>query len=100
MNSAEHNLLVDAPNLAIGPTPTETVVPQAPKLGALAYLRVHWLEYLMEASLLGAFMVSACIFGALYEFPRSPVHQAIMSGFLRRAVIGVSGARDGDVPFF
>jgi len=44
----------------------------------------------MEASLLGAFMVSACIFGALYEFPRSPVHQAIMSGFLRRVLMGMS----------
>ncbi len=90
MNSTEHNLLVDAPNLAIRPTPTETVVSQAPKLGALASLRVHWPEYLMEASLLGAFMVSACIFGALYEFPRSPVHQAIMSGFLRRVLMGMS----------
>ena len=27
----------------------------------------------MEAGLLGAFMVSACVFGALYEFPHSPV---------------------------
>jgi aquaporin Z len=35
-------------------------------------------------------MVSACVFGALYEFPGSPVHQAIMSGFLRRLLMGVS----------
>src|ERR1700747_4197 len=90
MNSAEHNLLVDAPNLAIGPTPTETVVPQAPKLGALASLRAHWPEYLMEAALLGAFMVSACLFGALYEFPQSTIHQAIGSSFLRRLLMGVS----------
>ena len=58
MNSTEHNLLVDAPNLAIRPTPTETMVSRAPKLGALASLRVHWPEYLMEASLLGAFRAS------------------------------------------
>lgn len=44
----------------------------------------------MEAALLGAFMVSACVFGALYEFPNSPVHQAIMSGFLRRLLMGLS----------
>jgi len=44
----------------------------------------------MEAALLGAFMVSACVFGALYEFPQSPVHQAIMSGFLRRLLMGVT----------
>ena len=44
----------------------------------------------MEAGLLGAFMVSACVFGALYEFPQSPVHQAIMSRILRRLLMGVS----------
>ncbi|MBI3474778.1 MAG: aquaporin [Acidobacteria bacterium] len=44
----------------------------------------------MEAGLLGAFMVSACVFGALYEFPQSPVHQAIHSGFLRRVLMGLS----------
>src|SRR6266571_4166654 len=90
MNSTEHNLLVDAPNLAIRPTPTETVVSQAPKLGALASLHLHWPEYLMEASLLGAFMVSACLFGALYEFPQSPVRHAIVSGLLRRVLMGMS----------
>jgi aquaporin Z len=44
----------------------------------------------MEAGLLGAFMVSACVFGALYEFPQSPVHQAILSPILRRLLMGVS----------
>ncbi len=44
----------------------------------------------MEAGLLGAFMVSACVFGALYQFPQSPVHRAIMSTFLRRLLMGVS----------
>ena len=62
----------------------------APKLGALASVRLHWPEYLMEAGLLGAFMVSACVFGALYEFPQSPVHQAIMSPVLRRLLMGMS----------
>ena len=44
----------------------------------------------MEAALLGAFMVSACVFGALYEFPHSPVHGAIMSSLLRRILMGIS----------
>ncbi len=92
MNSTEHNLLVEAPNLAVmrRQTPTRSVVSQTPKLGALESLRLHWPEYLIEASLLGAFMVSACVFGALYEFPHSPVHQAITSGFLRRVLMGMS----------
>ena len=63
---------------------------QPPKLGALGSLRVHWPEYLMEAGLLGAFMVSACIFGALYEFPHSPVRQAITSQLFRRMLMGIS----------
>lgn len=62
----------------------------APKLGAIASLRGHWPEYLMEAALLGAFMVSACVFGALYEFPKSPIHMAISSSFLRRVLMGLS----------
>ena len=92
MNCTEHNLVVEAPNLAVMQmhTSTQIAVSQAPKLGALASLGLHWPEYLMEASLLGAFMVSACVFGALYEFPRSAVHQAIMSSFLRRVLMGVS----------
>jgi aquaporin Z len=61
-----------------------------PQLGAFESLRSHWPEYLMEGSLLGAFMVSACAFGALYEFPGSPVRQAIGSAFLRRLLMGLS----------
>ncbi len=90
MNGIEHNLVVDAPNLAIKPVPPVMAPPQPPKLGALASVCVHWPEYLMEAGLLGAFMVSACVFGALYEFPHSPVRQAIASGFLRRVLMGLS----------
>lgn len=89
MNGIEQNS-ADALNLALEIMPAVVASPQPPKLGALASLRVHWPEYLMEAALLGAFMVSACVFGALYEFPQSPVHQAIMSGFLRRFLMGVT----------
>jgi aquaporin Z len=90
MKRTEHNLLVETPNLAIREAPAEVAMPQLFELGALASLRAHWPEYLMEAALLGAFMVSACLFGALYEFPQSPVHQAIGSGFLRRLLMGMS----------
>jgi aquaporin Z len=89
MNSIEQNLLIDAPNLPPEIEMTAATV-HAPKLGASSSLRLHWPEYLMEAALLGAFMVSACVFGALYEFPHSPIHQFIMSGFLRRLLMGMS----------
>ncbi len=90
MNSTEHNLVADASNLALETLPLAKTPLQAPKLGALASIRLHWPEYLMEAALLGAFMVSACVFGALYEFPHSPVHQSVMSSFLRRLMMGLS----------
>ncbi len=92
MNAAEHIPLLETPNLAVAQmqTPTKGAMSSAPKLGAVASIRLHWPEYLMEAGLLSAFMVSACVFGALYEFPKSPVHQAIMSRMLRRLLMGMS----------
>jgi len=90
MNGIEQNLVADASNLALAPEPPAAVSLSAPERGALASLVSHWPEYLMEAGLLGSFMVSACVFGALYEFPQSPIHQAIHSGFLRRVLMGLS----------
>lgn len=90
MNSAKPELSASSLKIALHPAPLPVGSPDAPKLGALAALGSHWPEYLMEAGLLGAFMISACVFGALYEFPHSPVHQAIASGFLRRLLMGIS----------
>jgi aquaporin Z len=77
------DLVVPVPPSSTAPSPT-------PQLGAVASLSVHWPEYLMEAALLGAFMVSACVFGVLYGFPGSPVRQAVSSGFLRNLLAGLS----------
>jgi aquaporin Z len=90
MNGNGQNLMVETPNLATKATPSPTPTREAPELGALASVRLHWPEYLMEAALLGAFMVSACLFGALYESPHSPVRHAIASQLLRRILMGLS----------
>jgi aquaporin Z len=50
----------------------------------------HAPEYLMEAALLAAFMLSACLFTALIEHPGSFVPVAIPDADLRRALIGVA----------
>ena len=50
----------------------------------------HWPEYLMEAAGLGLFMVSACLFATLVEYPSSPVRQAIANPFLRRVFVGLA----------
>lgn len=44
----------------------------------------------MEAAGLGIFMISACLFGAVYENLASPVRQAISSSLLRRILMGIS----------
>jgi aquaporin Z len=53
-------------------------------------LRSHWPEYILEGIELGLFMISACLFVALLEYPASPVHQALPNGTLRRMVIGIA----------
>src|SRR5262245_41984870 len=53
-------------------------------------LKQHWPEYLMEAMELGIFMVSACMFGALLEYPESPVYQALPDPLLRRVLGGIA----------
>jgi aquaporin Z len=90
MNGTENNLTLETPNLAMKPLSPKGTVAIAPKLGAFESLTLHWPEYLMEAALLGAFMVSACVFGALYEFPHSPLREAIDSRLLRRLLMGIS----------
>ncbi len=53
-------------------------------------LRRHWREYLMEAALLGGFMISASVFASLLEFPGSPVHAAIPEPLARRGLMGLA----------
>src|SRR5262249_61596956 len=47
-------------------------------------------EYLMEAALLGIFMISACAFVVLLDYPTSPVRLAIPNADLRRLLIGLA----------
>jgi aquaporin Z len=53
-------------------------------------LRQHWPEYLIEAALLGLFMISAALFTALLEYPGSPVRRFVADAHLRRALIGLA----------
>ncbi|HEX2452028.1 MAG TPA: aquaporin [Gemmatimonadales bacterium] len=50
----------------------------------------HWPEYLIEAALLGLFMISACAFTVLLDHPGSPANRAIPDPFLRRFLIGLA----------
>jgi aquaporin Z len=52
--------------------------------------RSHWPEYVMEAAGLALFMFSAGLFGTLLGDPESPVHRAVASPLLRRALMGLA----------
>src|SRR5690242_1292443 len=64
--------------------------PTRSPISAREALRGHWPVYLIEASLLGAFMISACVFTALFEHPNSPLRAVVPSPLLRRAWIGLA----------
>jgi len=51
-------------------------------------LREHWPEYLIEACLLGAFMLSALGFTVLLEHPGSAAHRALPDPVARRVLMG------------
>lgn len=51
--------------------------------------RKHLPEYLMEAAELGIFMIAAGVFTCVFEYPGSPIHQAIPNGDVRRLLTGV-----------
>lgn len=53
-------------------------------------MRAHWPEYLIEAALLGSFMVSACVSVALIEHPASPIRRRVRSALARRGLIGAA----------
>lgn len=90
MNSTGHKLTMNLPRLAVPVTASRAASPNAPERSAVASLRAHWPEYLMEAGLLGAFMVSACVFGVLLGLPQSSLTHGIPSDFARGLVGGVA----------
>jgi len=56
----------------------------------LRTLRAHWPEYLIEAALLGMFLISAATFTTLLEYPASPLVPVVPDPFARRALIGLA----------
>jgi aquaporin Z len=58
-------------------------------LSAIASLRHHWPEYLMEIGELGLYLFVACAVATLLDHPASIVRQSISSGIVRRALMGI-----------
>ena len=58
-------------------------------LSAIASLRHHWPEYLMEVGELGLYLFVACVAATLLRHPASIVRQSISSGVARRVLMGL-----------
>lgn len=59
-------------------------------MGMRDSLTRHWPEYVIEAAGLGFFMISACLFGTIFEHPSSPIRQAIIDPLPRRVLMGLT----------
>jgi len=55
----------------------------------ISALRGHWPEYLIEGWALGMFMISAGLVTTLFDYPGSPLNQALHDGDLRRVLTGI-----------
>src|SRR5258708_10444065 len=73
----------------IGVQPPSTALRRSDGLSAIASLRHHWPEYLMEVGELGLYLFVACVIAALLQHPASIVRQSISSGVARRALMGL-----------
>lgn len=79
------------PSLAVAPASDRTsAVPVRAESDVRTALQQHWPEYLMEAAELGLFMISACLFVALFEHPDSAVKQLLPDPTLRRVLTGIT----------
>jgi aquaporin Z len=58
-------------------------------LSAMASLRHHWPEYLMEVGEMGCFLFVVCAVATLLQHPASIVQQSVSSSLARRALMGL-----------
>ena len=56
----------------------------------LVAFKNNWKLYLIEACGLGVFMVSACLFATILEYPHSSIHTAKESSFARNVLMGIA----------
>jgi aquaporin Z len=74
----------------IRPLSTPRAVSVRDTLGVAASLRLHWPEYLMEAGEMSLFVFCICSFATLLQHPASPVRHFVISGIVRRALMGLA----------
>jgi len=73
----------------IGVQRPSTALRRSDGLSAIASIRHHWPEYLMEVGGLGLYLFVACVVATLLEHPASIVRQFFSSGVARRVLMGL-----------
>jgi aquaporin Z len=66
-----------------------TALRRSDGLSAIASLRRHWPEYVMELGELGLYLFVACVVATLLQHPASIVRQSMSSAVARRALMGL-----------
>jgi aquaporin Z len=84
---AAHELVVNQPISNVDEK-LRNALPRREALNAVASLRLHWPEYLMEVAEMGLYLFLTCLFATLLQHPASPIRHLIPSGILRRAIMG------------
>ena len=85
--NCEANKVMTVTNIGI--QRPSTALRRSDGLTAIASLRQHWPEYLMEVGELGLYLFVACVVATLLQHPASIVRQSISSGVARRALMGL-----------
>src|SRR5439155_294921 len=75
--------------LVIATAATAAVEHASKRAAWLAVARRHWPEYAIEAAGLGLFMVAACSFATILEFPGSRARLVLPDPMVRRALMGL-----------
>ena len=86
---AANELGVNHPISSVGEI-RQNALPKREALNAVASLRLHWPEYLMEVAEMGLYLFLTCFFATLLQHPASPIRHLIPSGILRRAFMGAA----------
>jgi aquaporin Z len=91
-NAPQLRLAKKAPNTTTnrGDQRPRLVLRRVDGLSAIASLRHHWPEYLMEVGEVGCYLFVACVASTLLQHPASIVRQSISSGVARRALMGLA----------
>jgi aquaporin Z len=85
---AANKFVVNQPISSVDEKRLRTILPRSAARNAVASLRLHWPEYLMEVAGTGLYLFLTCLFATLLQHSASAIRHLIPSGILRRTIMG------------